>query len=132
MYSLIQLVDKIRQFCPEYSDTYNENFACELIMCTKKHEVNSVFSDIERSDAKLFLDFDLSILAVDNKQDLLDFENNIRKEFCQFSDADYKEGRIKSLSSFATRENLFQSVQFAKLNWRAHQNLSFLINHLGK
>lgn len=55
-----------------------------------------VFGKNPESD--LFIEADFFILHKDSKEDLLEYEKQIRKEFSRYSDEEYKKERIKFLS----------------------------------
>ena len=105
-----------------------------MIGCTFGHTLerlrNSVvLTEEELEDVKMFLDFDLRILA-ETEERLLDFENGIRKEFSIYDDEIYRHGRTKVLQSFLNRRQLFFSEVGKNWEEKARQNLQFLIDRL--
>ncbi|MEO1263366.1 MAG: hypothetical protein AAFZ15_31440 [Bacteroidota bacterium] len=91
----------------------------QMIESTVEHKPVSDYVDIP-----LFLDFDLSILAapvhVYNK-----YAKAIRKEYGQFSDEMYREGRRRVLQHFLQQERIFLTDYFfEKYESHARQNLN--------
>ncbi len=89
--------------------------AADLILATQNHKTNEFIASSEFGDTffKLFLDLDMMILA--DKSNFNKYEEGIRKEWMNFSDEQYKQGRAKVLSSFLN-EDVFLSPLFAELN----------------
>ncbi|MBY0548893.1 MAG: hypothetical protein K2W95_16595 [Candidatus Obscuribacterales bacterium] len=89
----VQMIDEVRR----------------LILCTKKHlpdETNAARSG-------LFLDCDLMILAASPEEYKL-YTEQIRQEYSQFSDAEYRVGRTHVLKSFISRDRIFFTDQIRR------------------
>lgn len=96
------------------SSSTDKVFAIEAIQASKKHVATGV------SLIDLFLDADMSILAAPFET-YLKYVQNIRKEYWQYADADFKKGREKFLKSF----NGFITPEFSKkYNERAYENIN--------
>lgn len=74
----------------------------QLILCTKKHLPDE--SNAARSG--LFLDCDLMILAASPAEYKL-YTEQIRLEYSQFNDVEYRAGRTHVLKSFISRKTIF-------------------------
>ena len=78
------------------------DYVSNIIMSTKQHKVE----DITENDVKLFMDFDLVILGAPNDE-YIEYYKDIRKEYEQFSDDQFKNGRISVLKSFLDNKEIF-------------------------
>lgn len=133
------MVKALKEYIPEYISSaegkVQVRFAIDLIMATKKHDPYRnayVLTPKQIDDVKLFLDLDLGIFAVDDK-DILDwFESSIRKEFSQYHQTVYNDGRLKVLNAFVEREKIFYSEPMQKFNDLAKSNINYLIGKLEK
>ncbi len=65
----------------------------------------------ETNDEKFLLDIDVSILGAD-ADSYMYYENNIRKEYIQVSDAEYREGREKVLRMFLDSDYIYNTDYF--------------------
>lgn len=84
---------------------------------THKHEPQT-------REAQVLLDVDLSILAAP-QLDYDAYEANIRQEYLQFSDEQYKAGRSKFLRSMLDRERIFSTPELRSgYEGRARANMS--------
>ena len=89
----------------------------DLILATK-HE-----DQVTDKDTQFMLDIDLAILGAP-KNDFDEYEQNIRFEYSQYSDEDYKKGRIEVLNQFLKRKTIFQTEFFKdKYENEARNNL---------
>lgn len=89
----------------------------DLILATKKHEMNGV------ADANLLLDADLAILGSEWEK-YAQYAAQIRKEYAIYPDLMYKPGRKKVLAAFLEREFIFKTPHFRSLlETQARQNL---------
>lgn len=97
--------------------------AIELfILATKTHDIPNGFPF--KNDLSFFLDFDLSILGV-KWEDYFMYSYNIRKEFNQYPDTAYKEGRRQALERIANKPFLFLTPQLQQLfEETARQNIN--------
>ncbi len=105
--------------------------AADMILATKNHKTNEFISCSEFGDLnfKIFLDLDMFILS--DKENFLQYEEGIRKEWMNFSDSEYKIGRAKVLSSFLEKD-IYQSSVFSNRNQIAKNLIEQLINDLRK
>ena len=109
--------------------------ALRMIGATYGHGFTAIresynLSEDDVNDIGLFLDADLRILSADEKT-LLNFEENIRKEFSIYDDLVYNEGRKQVLESFLRRPKLYFSKMGESWEQQARDNLKFLIERLG-
>lgn len=90
-----------------------------LILCTRKHTLDHSIEAI----SGLFLDCDLSILAAPpDEYDL--YAKQIRLEYNQYDDQEYRAGRARVLESFVSRPKIFFTPQIAhQLEAHARSNL---------
>ena len=86
-------------------------------------------SEEEWNDIALFLDADLRILSRPQTV-LLEFEENIRKEFSIYDDLVYNQGRKQVLESFLLRPKLYLSEMGKPWESKARKNLELLIKRL--
>jgi len=88
------------------------DFAWRLIEATAGHRLPPDLSEAQREDAALFLDMDLSILAVPDPA-FAAYEAAIRREYAFVDDAAFRAGRRKVLEGFLERDRLYFSAHFA-------------------
>ncbi len=79
-----------------------------LILCTISHRAPN--GDV---DAQILIDSDLSSLAADKPTFRKD-SDNVRLEFSWVPDEEYRAARVKVLSSFLTRDYIYQTEHFRK------------------
>jgi len=80
--------------------------------------------------AEVFLDLDLSILGA-SEDDYNGYMEQIREEFKHYSEAEYRDGRIKVMQGFLNRERLYFSDYFySKYEVRARENIEREIKSL--
>lgn len=106
-------------------------FAHTLILATAGHFVPEGLTAEQSGDARLFLDFDLSILGA--PEDVYDmYEANIRREYAFVPDEAYIAGRSAVLSAFLNRDRLYFSETGCGL-WEstARSNLARALKRLG-
>lgn len=99
----------VEMLAKESDDAQMIDEVCRLILCTKKHlpdETNAARSG-------LFLDCDLMILAAAPEEYIL-YTEQIRQEYSQFSDGEYRVGRTHVLKSFIARETIFFTDQIRR------------------
>lgn len=92
----------VEMLSKESDDVQMIDEVCRLILCTKKHLPDA--TNAARSG--LFLDCDLMILAATPDEYKL-YTEQIRQEYSQFSDAEYRVGRTHVLKSFISRDTIF-------------------------
>jgi predicted metal-dependent HD superfamily phosphohydrolase len=84
------------------------------------------------ADLRLFLDFDLEVLARDPLK-YMEYAAQIRQEYGHFPEGEYCVGRTAVLESFLGRERLyFSNAFFADNEARARSNLKSEIEYLQK
>jgi predicted metal-dependent HD superfamily phosphohydrolase len=100
--------------------------AIELILLTKKHSI-SADADF---DTKLFLDADLVILG-GTEQEYRHYQEGVRREYAQYPDLLYKEGRKKVLKHFLEAEPLYKTEEIrTQFENKAKINLSLELKQL--
>jgi dephospho-CoA kinase len=105
--------------------------ACEMILATQGHKVTSPYllnNPQLLSDTEHFLDIDLSGLGTATIKEALATDDDIRREFKQFSDRQFAEGRVLAMSSFLNRPQLFQTETFKQYEEQAKVNLGHIID----
>ena len=104
--------------------------AAALVRATARHMPPDADDAALRSDAALFLDMDLSILAA--SADRFDrYEAEIRHEYAHVPDADFRTGRAGILRNFLARSRLFQSDWgFSRFEQAARVNLRRSLDQL--
>lgn len=92
-----------------------------LILSTINHEPTYFFkkSYFLEKLCNIFLDLDLMIIA--NTKSYDDYVKNIRKEYSQFSDEEFSNGRLKFIDNMLGKVMIFR--EFHQLNEVARQNL---------
>jgi predicted metal-dependent HD superfamily phosphohydrolase len=100
----------------------------QFILATKTHTIPENF--LLENDLSFFLDFDLAILGT-KWEDYFMYSYNIRKEFNQYPEAPYKDGRVHALERIANRPFLFLTAEFQELyEETARQNINKELNLL--
>ena len=116
---------KMLQKYPQHTISKEDiNWIDKTIMSTSGHQPR-----LDNDLLKLFLDMDLSILAVDwhiYKQ----YAKAIRKEYWIFPEGKYKKGRKSVLSHFLTRKQIFFTNEFKVFEKKARENLKREISEL--
>jgi len=98
--------------------------AVRLIEATERHEVPPDVGDDEASDARFFLDLDLSILGADARA-FDAYEAGVRHEHQHVPDAAFRAGRAAILGRFLARDRLYLSDWgIARFETQARQNLA--------
>jgi predicted metal-dependent HD superfamily phosphohydrolase len=104
----------------------------KLILATIKHELPEGLGFDVQHDCAVFLDLDLSILAMPDE--LFDeYERGVRKEYAHVPEEAYRAARKGILERFLNREKLYFSPMLAR-QWemRARANLKRSIEQLSK
>lgn len=92
-----------------------------LILATKEHKADPYFSN--QKDMALFLDLDLAVLA-EEWNDYQLYRESIRKEFGQYAEATFRNGRKNALEQLLNKDVIFYSPDFHNsLEEKARQNL---------
>ena len=101
----------------EFEHKIESNIA-DLIIATR-HDGNG-----HNSAYDIIADIDLSILG--KKPEIFHkYCDNIRKEYAQYSDNDYKTGRIKVLNKFLNKERIYNTTYFhTKYEKQARKNIT--------
>ena len=95
-----------------------------LIILTKGHLPSN------NPDSKYLIDIDFGILGK-NSSRFAEYEDGIKKEYSNYSDGEYKTGRIKVLENFLNRESIYQTEYFRnKYEEKARKNILNLIKKL--
>ena len=81
------------------------------------------------NDISIFLDADLRILSR-SRDKVIEFEEEIRKEFSIYSDEVYRSGRVAVLTSFLNRKKIYFSRIGFDWEEQARDNIKFLIARL--
>lgn len=119
------------KFAPHMIDRFGTaQNAVEMILATQGHRITSPYvlnKDGLLSDCQHFLDIDLSGLGMASIEEALATDNQIRKEFAKYTNQAFAEGRIKAMSSFVERPQLFQSDILKHLEAQAKINLAHII-----
>jgi predicted metal-dependent HD superfamily phosphohydrolase len=96
----------------------------ETILATKHHRKNF------NQDINYFVDADLSILG-QAKEQYLTYKDSIRKEFDQYSDAEFNFGRKMILENFLNQEKIYKTEHFNHFyEDQARENINFEIGLL--
>ena len=98
---------------------------CRLIARTIRHELEPG----DDLDTGAFLDSDLEILSKPTEE-YRQYAREIRAEYSQYSEKDYCEGRIKVLTSFLQRPQIYFSEVFSSLEPMARFNIRAEIQEL--
>ncbi len=83
-----------------------------FILASKTHEIPGGFPF--ENDLSFFLDFDLAILGVKWEEYFM-YSYSIRKEFNEYPDAVYKDGRKQTLERIVNKPFLFLSAELQQL-----------------
>lgn len=109
--------------------------AATMIDCTHGHTLDRVetssLTEGEIEDIKMFLDADIKILA-EPIETVIQFEENIRKEFSMYDDETYRKGRVSVLENFLARPRIYMSDIGSEWEDSARKNLQMLIDNLSK
>ncbi|MCW7458239.1 hypothetical protein ND856_06365 [Leptospira bandrabouensis] len=104
------------------------NLCLDHILATKSHRLG----DNSNTDTKYFLVMNLSILGSEENQ-YLEYTKNIRKEYSNYSDEDYRKGRIQVLDHFSETIRLYQTGYFFdQYEMRSRYNVKTEIHSLQK
>ena len=107
--------------------------AATMIDCTHGHTLDRIDTTLltggEIEDIKMFLDADIKILAEPIKT-VIQFEENIRKEFSMYDDETYRKGRVSVLEGFLARPCIFMSEIGKGWENTARKNLRMLIDNI--
>ncbi len=96
----------------------------KCILATEKHAVPEGLAESQADDVRLFLDADLAILGVEQKDRYLGYASNIRKEYAHVPSEQYRKGRAAVLNTFLHRPQIyFSPVLREKLESCARSNL---------
>jgi predicted metal-dependent HD superfamily phosphohydrolase len=91
----------------------------EMILATKHHRAAGLSWDM-----KVFLDLDTSILGAP-EEIYEEYSRAIRKEYSWVPDAMYREGRMKVLNDFLSRDRIYHTEEIsAKYETRARRNIA--------
>jgi predicted metal-dependent HD superfamily phosphohydrolase len=105
------------------------NNVVALILASKTHVVDENAGCTK--DMSLFLDLDLAVLG-DDWKDYEYYSNSIRKEFQQYNDQVFKNGRQHALQQILQKESIYYTPKFyEELESKARQNLQREISLLG-
>lgn len=101
----------------------NWEWAADMIRATKDHIVPDLHDEFWQKDTALFLDLDLGGLAA--KWPIY-YENaiNVRTEYANVSDAEWKSGRISFLETYLARPKIYQAPLFAYREQDARDNMT--------
>ncbi len=94
-----------------------------MIKATATHQLPPLGDDKATSDAALFLDMDLAILAAE--PDAFDaYEKAVRREYAWVEEPMWRAGRAAVLRSFLARPQIFHTAEFReRFEPRARQNI---------
>lgn len=94
----------------------------QIILATIKHmPLTGNQNELE------FLDLDLSILVSDEAE-YMEYAANVRKEYCWYSDEEFKKGRKAVMEGFLKRESLFFTPRYKQIENKARENISYEIS----
>ncbi|KAJ7054171.1 hypothetical protein C8F01DRAFT_995711 [Mycena amicta] len=94
-----------------------------LIEATISHHLPATLPPpLQISDAAMFLDLDMGILAAAPAV-YAKYAHAIRTEYSHYADADYRAGRAKVLQNFLARDRIFIGEGTEKLESRARDNV---------
>ncbi len=132
--SAMGMKDYLRENEYEYykESKYQIDLAFSFIVETEHHDLSKVnknsYTIGELNDLKLFFDFDISIFKANKKEDILFFEESIRKEYQIYSDDVYNQGRKAVMQGFLNQKTIFNSYQFKEFEKQAKENIQFIID----
>lgn len=135
MYSASRMIGVLKELMPEYckSNIPTIALALRMISNTKGHnplKYQKAVSPNDLADIQRFLDLDLGILATTDANKLVQYEQNVRKEFSIYDDSVYNQHRYEFLKSFAKREQYFFSdIAAPNSNEQARNNIKFLMQY---
>lgn len=96
-----------------------------MILATASHTSSS------DEDTNYFLDADMSILGMDHEQ-YLQYTKDIRNEYMQYNDEQFREGRKKVLEGFLEMDRIFKTdVFYQRYEEVARMNIKREIESLG-
>ena len=105
-------------------------FAYDIIIGTKRHELVGDHSESRLKDMALFLDIDLSILATPSDV-FEEYELNVRKEYDFVPEDAFRSGRAQILKTFLNRPRIYYSdICFDRWEGPARANLKRSIERL--
>jgi len=105
-------------------------FAYDIIIGTKQHELVGEHAKSRLNDMALFLDIDLSILATPSDV-FEEYEINVRKEYAFVPEEMFKAGRAQILKTFLNRPRIYYAdACFERWEGPARQNLERSIERL--
>lgn len=118
-----------RQLASEIVDGIRTvDVATSMILATIRHKIPASVMRrplVVQADCARFLDIDLGILAADSEV-LAAYDNGVRREYSQYPEMDFAEGRAKVLDSFLSRSRIYYSEDFSSLEGGARSNLRLL------
>lgn len=125
-----QSAELLKAEAAEYLGPQGLQFAYDIIIGTKRHELVGNYDEAHRKDMALFLDIDLSILAA--PADVFDeYELNVRKEYAFVPDEAFREGRSGILKTFLNRPRIYYTdMCFDRWEGPARENLKRSIERL--
>jgi predicted metal-dependent HD superfamily phosphohydrolase len=127
--SIIFMKDSLKAFL---SDILIQKISY-FIQCTKSHNIDleeAEKNQISSFCLSLFMDLDLLILG-SSRTRYEEYMQQIRQEYCSYSDEQYFQGRLKVLSYFLSSEVIYQNEMIReKYETTARENIQFEINQL--
>ncbi len=132
---LSQMEEHHKEFYDSEEGQATCTLALQMIGATMGHGFSNIknldmIAEADLNDIGMFLDADLRILSA-SREDLLEFEANIRKEFSIYDDLVYNPTRKQVLESFLKRPKIYFSEMGEHWERDARSNLKFLIERLG-
>ena len=101
-----QSAELLRVEAAEHLAADDLQFAYDIIIGTKTHELVGDWPDAKRADMALFLDMDLSILAA--PEPVFDqYERDVRAEYAFVPEDGFKAGRAAILKRFLERDLIY-------------------------
>jgi predicted metal-dependent HD superfamily phosphohydrolase len=127
--SIIFMKDSLKPFL---SDSLIHQISY-FIQCTKSHKIDleeAKKNQINSFCLSLFMDLDLLILGSARTR-YQEYMQQIRQEYCSYSDEQYFQGRLKVLSYFLSSEVVYQN-EMIRENYEtiARENIQFEIDQL--
>ncbi len=125
-----QSAELLRVEAAEHLAADDLQFAYDIIIGTKTHELVGDWPDAKRADMALFLDMDLSILAA--PEPVFDqYERDVRAEYAFVPEDAFKAGRAAILKRFLERDRIYYTAT-CRDRWEAvaRANLSRSIEAL--
>ena len=103
------------------------NRCFDMIVATKTHQLPPQVDDI---DGRFFMDIDLSILGADKEQ-YLEYAEQVRNEYKVFPSFLYRRGRKKALQHLLDTPSIYKTDLFRdKLEAKARANLQMELSYL--